>query len=158
MRNDRFSGLPNTPSPPRQTPLKEHGNRDRDSLEGRLDQAARQEVTSEPRSLWTEWQTSVKTLPWPKFRIWTAGKMLGSESFTRWLMGQVFPLPACKKLWRIWIWFWVLPPHLSVPTTQPAFIEWQSTIYRFSPPSQNLETKGEYQSLRATNKLTDINK
>ena len=50
---------------------KEHGTRDRTPLEGTWYQAARQEVKSyrEPLPLWTEWQTRVKTLPCPKLRL-----------------------------------------------------------------------------------------
>ena len=44
---------------------------------------------------------------------------------------------------------WVCPPPHGIPTTEPAFIEWQSTIHRYLPPSKLVG-----QSTKATAKVT----
>ena len=53
---------------------------------------------------------------------------LSSERFTMWLqLADIFP--TCDKFDY---------SSLSVPTTRPAFIEWQSAIRRFQPPPKIL--------------------
>ena len=55
---------------------------------------------------------------------------------------------------------WVTPSSLSVSTTQPAFIEWQSTICRSSPTSQHFGAKNQKQPLRrlsTTHQLIIVN-
>ena len=57
--------------------------------------------------------------------------------------GRCFSVPTtseCEEFRQIWL--------QQVPTTQPAFIEWDSTICRFPPPFQNFGAKRQKQHLR----------
>ena len=69
------------------------------------------------------------------------------ESFTRWLLDTntsrrktnviVFPKSSNKFNYNRWD-FRAPQPHQCVPSIQPAFIEWQSTIHRALPPPKIL--------------------
>ena len=71
-------------------------------------------------------------------------KLLGSETFTWWLIGYEWHWVWCsiltaskgKKFKWIWLQDVGSTPPLSAPTIQPVFIEWQSTIHRSLPKGQ----------------------
>ena len=90
--------------------------------------------------------------------------ILGRKSFNRWLVGAragtsrceedvfVSPVSLRAKSFK-WITAVTSGTHvpLSIPTTQLAFIEWQSTIHRYLPPP-----KMKRQKPKATAKVVPI--
>ena len=78
-------------------------------------------------------------------------KLINTHARTRVSVSFVCMLTTSewKKFLLIWLQFFqVFLPPLSVPKSQSAFIEWQSTIHRYLPPPKMLGLESQEQPIK----------